>query len=229
MNLLDLLFPKKCVGCSKVGGYFCLSCIQNIKQTQLVCPFCERASIGGVTHPVCKRKYGLDGLWSLGVYQTSLREALQQLKYRWIKELAESLVNITIDYWAKYQPHLLDEIKKNQGKNWVVIPVPLHWTRRNFRGFNQAFLLGQILSKKLGLDFAECLKRTRITKSQVGLDSSQRRTNIRGAFSLTSNYHLAPNILLIDDVWTTGSTMKECCYVLKRGGAKKVWALTLAR
>lgn len=238
MNILDLLFPKKCVGCSKVGGlgeaassaYFCVACIRDIQQTDLVCPFCERASIGGVTHPVCKRRYGLDGLWSLGVYQTSLREALQQLKYRWIKNLAEVLIDTTIEYWARYQPHLLDEIKKNQGKNWLVVPVPLHWTRRNFRGFNQAFLLGQILSKKLGLDFASCLKRARLTKSQVGLDSQQRRDNVRGAFALTMNHELSTkNIILIDDVWTTGSTLKECCYVLKRAGAKKVWALTLAR
>jgi predicted amidophosphoribosyltransferase len=78
------------------------------------------------------------------------------------------------------------------------------------------------------------LKRTKHTKPQVGLESWERKKNIHGAFSLspdvlTERYTLDANVLLVDDVWTTGSTLKECCYVLKRGGVKKVWAITLAR
>lgn len=231
MNLLDFLFPKKCVGCGQTGGYFCATCILDIKQTDLVCPFCERLSLGGVVHPVCKRKYGLDGLWSLGVYQPPLRGAIQKLKYKWIKGLAEVLVDTTLEYWARHEPYLLSQIKKDQGQNWVVVPVPLHWLRQNKRGFNQAELLGQILSKKLGLDYAEWIKRHCITRSQIKLTSDQRRANVKGAFALATMNHELPtkNIILIDDVWTTGSTLKECCFVLKRGGAKKVWALTLAR
>ena len=112
----------------------------------------------------------------------------------------------------------------------MVIPVPLYWWRANDRGFNQSSLIGQSLSKKLGLDYCDGLKRIRYTKSQVKLKGKQRRANISGAFEITENCELkTKNCLLIDDVWTTGSTMRECCYVLKRAGAKKVWALTLAR
>ncbi len=228
--LLDLLFPKKCVGCKKIGRYFCHSCISNIKQTDLVCPKCEKLAVGGQTHPVCRRKYGLDGLWSLGIYQEPLRSAIQQLKYRGVKDLAEVLAEITLEYWAKYQPFVLDQIIRDGGENWVVIPVPLHWWRDNKRGFNQSSLIGQILSKNLGLDFCEGLKRIRYTKSQVRLKGQQRKQNISGAFEISSNYELrTKNCLLIDDVWTTGSTMRECTYILKRAGAKKVWAITLAR
>ena len=121
MNLvLDLLFPKKCVGCSKFGMYFCPDCIKNIPQSDLVCPGCERLSIGGITHPVSKRKFGLDGLWSLGVYEPPLRNAIQKLKYRWIQELAEILTAILIEYLAKHPTYLLDQIKKDQGKNWEI-------------------------------------------------------------------------------------------------------------
>lgn len=232
MNLiLDILFPKRCIGCGKFETYFCEDCVRDIKQGDLVCPRCEKLAVGGQTHPICRRKFGLDGLWSLGIYQDQLKVAIQQLKYKGVKELADILVDITIEYWAKYQPFLLDQIKKSGGVGWVVIPVPLYWWRSNSRGFNQSSLIGQSLSKKLGLDYSEGLKRIRYTKSQVKLKEKDRRKNIFGAFALSSNYQLqtTPYILLIDDVWTTGSTLRECCYVLKRAGAKKVWALTLAR
>ena len=231
MGILDLLFPKKCVGCKKSGGYFCANCVADIKQTDLVCPKCERLAVGGVTHPICKRKFGLDGLWSLGIYNEPLRSAIQKLKYKGVEELAQILVGITLKYWAEYQPFVLDEIKKSGGKDWQIIPVPLHWFRENSRGFNQAALIGQLLSKKLGLSYYEAIKRTRYTKQQVRLKGKERQQNIRGAFTIDSRFHGNDNVnvLLIDDVWTTGSTLRECCYVLKRAGAKKVWALTLAR
>ncbi len=229
MNILDFLFPKKCVGCNKVGNYFCSICISNIKQTDLVCPFCERPSFGGVVHPVCKRRYGLDGLWSLGIYEKPLKTAISKLKYKWVSEIADTLMNITIEYWARYQPIMLDQIKKNRGEDWIVVPVPLHWQRQNWRGFNQASLLASILARKLGLKNVEALKRISPTHPQVGQEAYKRRQNVKGAFALDSRFQSpATNILLIDDVWTTGSTLKECCYVIKRGDAKQVWALTIA-
>lgn len=229
--ILDILFPKKCVGCNKAGSYFCQDCVSNILQTDLVCPSCDRLAVGGQTHPVCRRRFGLDGLWSLGIYQDSLKNAIQKLKYKGIKELAEVLTDIIIEYWAKYQPFIVDQIKKDRGVGWAVIPVPLYWWRENNRGFNQSSLIGQTLSKSLGLDYCNGLKRLRYTKSQVKLKGKQRRANISGAFEITKSYTLNPilYVLLIDDVWTTGSTLRECCWVLKRAGVKKVWAITLAR
>jgi competence protein ComFC len=230
MNLLDLFFPKKCVGCGKLGSYFCDECIKNIEQTELVCPKCERMSLGGVVHPVCRRRLGLEGLWSLGIYEGSLKGAIQKLKYRWVKELGAVLVEVLIEYWARYQPLLLEEIKRNGGDKWVIVSVPLHSSRQNWRGFNQSALLGKLLAQKIGLKYAEALVKTRATKPQMSLKGWDRQQNIKGAFSLDSKFlTLDSNVLLIDDVWTTGSTLKECCYILKRSGAKKIWALTVAR
>lgn len=214
-----------------MGSYLCSECIRNIKQEDLVCPNCERRAVGGVTHPLCKKRYGLDGLWSLGIYQDPLRKIIQKLKYKLVREVAEVLVDLMVEYWAKYEAQFLEGIKKDQGVGWTIIPVPLHTFRQNYRGFNQSALMGQILSKKIGLDYAEALKRTRYTKPQVGIKAWERKKNIKDAFSLDSRLlPLDSNILLIDDVWTTGSTLKECCYILKRyGQAQKVWAITLAR
>jgi ComF family protein len=230
MNLLDLLFPKTCVGCGKYGGYFCSNCVRDIKQTELVCPFCERQSLGGVIHAICKRKYGLDGLWSLGVYEGHLRKAIQKLKYKWVSEIAKELVDVTVEYWAKNSPLLLDKIKKDQGQSWIVTAVPLHSKRQNWRGFNQSELLGKIFALKLGLKYESTLKRIRNTTPQMKLEAQARRMNIKNAFEAAAGLQLSGvKILLIDDVWTTGSTLKECCYVLKRSGAGSVWALTVAR
>ena len=228
--LLDLIFPKKCVGCKGIGSFFCDSCIQEIRQKELICPSCRRASIGGVVHPVCQRKYGLDGLWSLGLYEKPLKTAIQKLKYKRVKLLAEDLVNLTVDYWARNQPFLLDEIKKDRGESWVVVPVPLHKSRENWRGFNQSALFGQILAERIGLKYQNVLVKAKNTKPQVGLEAHERRENIKSASSLSNLQTLSSkNIILVDDVWTTGATMKECCFVLKRSGAKRVWGLTLAR
>lgn len=218
------------MGCGKLGKYFCSSCVGNIKQGSLVCPNCERPAIGGKTHPLCKKRYGLDGLWNLGVYEDSLRKIIQKFKYKFVSEIAENLCDLMIEYWAKYTPQFIEEIKKDRGEGWIIVPVPLHNFRQNYRGFNQAALIGQLLSKKLGLDYCQALKRVKNTKQQVGLIGKDRKNNIKNAFSLTRSFNLEPrSYILIDDVWTTGSTLKECCYVLKRNGAKKVWAITLAR
>ncbi|MDO8573947.1 MAG: ComF family protein [Candidatus Daviesbacteria bacterium] len=231
MNLiLDLLFPKKCVGCKKLDTFFCEDCISNILQKNLICPECERLSLGGKTHSVCRKRSGLDGLWSLGWYQGPLKKSIKQFKYQRVSNIAETLSDLLVDYWIKFQPLVFDLIEKNK-KKWLVIPVPLHWWRENNRGFNQVSLIGQILSKKLGLDYCEALKRTRYTKSQAALKGQDRHQNIKNAFALSPDCNLSPDacILLIDDVWTTGSTLRECCEVLKKNGAKQVWAITLAR
>lgn len=230
MNILDLLFPKTCVGCGRFGLYFCAECVKEIKQGELVCPFCERQALGGVVHKVCERKYGLDGLWSLGVYEGSLRKAIQKLKYKWVSGVASELVDITTEYWVRSTPILMDRIKKDRGLDWIMTSVPLHKRRQNWRGFNQSELIGRLFAQRLGLKYENLLKRIRNTTPQMKLLAHQRKQNIKNAFSLNREY-LAPDlkVILVDDVWTTGSTLKECGYILKRNGAKVVWALTIAR
>lgn len=221
MNLiLDLLFPKKCLGCQKLGSYFCQDCISTIIPARPICFYCQKWSLNGQTHPLCQRKYGIDGLWSLGIYQGILREAIKQFKYCQVKELAKSFIEI-IGMEIIKLPVIKDQ-------SWVIVPVPLHWWKDNNRGFNQTAVIGQLLSKKLGLGYCEALKRVRNTKPQTKFESQGRQQNIKNAFALTKRSTLNANILLIDDVWTTGSTLKECCLVLKKAGVKKVWALTLA-
>lgn len=229
MGVVDLFFPKSCVGCGKTGTYFCPKCTGLILQAELVCPICANPSVGGVTHSICQSKFGLDGLWSLGLYRSSLKSAIQKLKYKWIKELAQSLNSIIFDRWQMSSPFLASQIKKDP-KSWVVTSIPLHWQRQNWRGFNQAQLLGKLLAQSLGLEYIETLKKIKATKPQVSLSKDKRGQNLKNAFALIDKDKLpAKNYLLVDDVWTTGSTIKECCSLLKESGAKNVWGFTLAR
>ena len=232
MNILDFLFPKRCVSCGSFGQYLCPNCLAQIKRIEtLVCPVCGRSAIGGATHPGCRSRYSLDGLISVCIYEGPIKSVVKRLKYKpWITDLAGIVV-------ASITGYVTQNTSMNRfiDTKTLVTPVPLHKSRERERGFNQAEILGRDLAKKLNLEFTpDLLIRQKRTKPQADLKGKERLENIKNAFSISlqspnilrSEY---PSILLIDDVWTTGATLQACCDVLKRAGVKKVWALTLAR
>lgn len=249
MNFLDFLFPKKCLGCGQKGQYFCQDCAAKIELVDKpICPVCVKPSPFGQTHPRCQTRYTIDGLTSVFAYQGVIREALKQLKYRFRFDLAEELAAL-IQHRIK-----VGSIQQLNLKKTIVVPVPLHQWRQDWRGFNQAAVLAKILAEKMGLPFYEdLLMRKRYTKPQTGLDKEGRRKNVEKAFAVSSKLKVQssklqievqkeikstspnilisqyPNVVLFDDVWTTGATMKICSNLLKRAGLKKVWGLTVAR
>ena len=118
-------------------------------------------------------------------------------------------------------------------KSAILIPIPLYWHRKNWRGFNQVEEVGKIVAERIGWGFSsDILIRKAHRRPQTELKGDKRRKNIRGVFSFNSDYRLLKTenrpLILFDDVYTTGSTLKETGKVLKRNGAKSVWGLTLA-
>ena len=114
----------------------------------------------------------------------------------------------------------------------VIVPVPLHWWKRRLRGFNQAELLAEELSKSLGIRVLGALRRSRLTVTQTQLAREERRLNVRGAFGMRRRFPRQINgrhVLLVDDVLTTGATLDACAAALLEGGAASVRALTVAR
>jgi len=112
----------------------------------------------------------------------------------------------------------------------LIVPVPLHPTRERERGFNQAGLLSELLSRQTSIRCQRVLERVRYTTTQTALDRSERMENLHNAFRLRKNADVRGlRVLLIDDVLTTGSTLSECARVLKRAGAISVHAATAAR
>jgi len=221
--LLDFLFPRRCLGCGQWGKYFCQNCLKKIKPTEKqICPVCEKPAISGKTHARCQRKCSLDGLTSIFLYENAIKEAITKLKYKFVTDLGKELINLA----ASRLPTQIHNAP-------ILIPVPLHPRRQRWRGFNQAELLGRMLGEKLDWQVqADILLRHRHTKPQTELKGKERKENIKGAFRIKKNSKFViPNsrFIIFDDVWTTGSTLRECGSVLRRAKAKQVWGLTLAR
>ncbi len=171
---------------------------------------------------------GFDRAASFGMYEGTLRSLIHLFKYSGMKPLARPLASYLERAISKDGPNK-DESSKDDSYD-AVVAVPLYWRRRWTRGFNQAELLARHVAKRRGIPLLSALRRKRATATQAGLASAGRRRNVAGAFVLKPNQNLAgKKILLIDDVMTTGATASACASVLKRGGAKSVSLLTLAR
>lgn len=228
--LKDLIFPKKCLGCGGWGVYLCSQCLNFLKTNDLrICPMCCQPSSYGLVHPACRRPLGLDGLTSIFEYKGIVKRAIIKLKYKFVTDLANTILELFLSFAGEDKAfcHFVRQ------KNVLLIPVPLHWQRKNWRGFNQSEMLGRIIAEKLGIDFEpKLLIRIRKTKPQTKLTKKERMSNVKGSFKINkdiSTSHLSLPILIFDDVWTTGATLRECSQVLKKKGFKKVWGLTLAK
>jgi ComF family protein len=244
---VDLLFPPFCVACRRYGAWLCARCTDEIEVIHP--PVCSRCGLplagalplkltlspavlpaepASLEKPVLSCTHcqsdcsSLDGLRACAFLGGVLRLAIHQFKYEDLHCLAAPLGRLMAQAWPALAPNALNLD--------VIVPVPLHPTRQRERGFNQAALLASELGIHLGRPVVEgVLVRSRATSPQVGLGPDERRANVSGAFECV-NVHLAgKSVLLIDDVYTTGSTMEAACAALRDGGVTSVWAYTLAR
>jgi ComF family protein len=163
-----------------------------------------------------------------GSYESGLRELIHLLKYGGVRPAANVLGRMLAEAIATLEPEF-------RADSVAVIPVPLHRTKLRQRGFNQAELIARA-AMNLGPPgsrlrvCAGVLERKRETASQIGLTSHQRRENLRGAFGVAQPELVKGcEVLVVDDVYTTGATVSECARVLRRAGASKVWVATVAR
>ena len=231
--LKDLFFPKKCVSCHKYGSYLCSKCLNLISVcSSRICPECGKPAPFGMVHFSCKTKTSPEGLTTIFNYNGVVKKTILKFKYRFVSDLAKTIIELFLSCCGEDRAFS----KFVNQKNVVLIPVPLHWQRKNWRGFNQAELLGKMIANKLGISYiSNLLLRIKNTKTQTMLKREERLKNIKNAFDISQktipdiSISQYPNILLFDDVWTTGATMKEGAKVLKQQGFSKVWGLTLAR
>lgn len=167
---------------------------------------------------ICREsQVNFDAAYSFGSYEGPLKQLIHLLKYAKVESLAAPLSRLLV------QAMPLEHFD-------FVIAMPMHWRKRWERGFNQAELLAKPLAKRRGLKMSTVLRRERYTKAQAGLTEPQRRENLKGSFSVRNPEQIAgKRILLIDDVFTTGATLRTAAATLKDAGASHVTALTLAR
>jgi len=161
---------------------------------------------------------GFDAAYSYGAYDSRLRELIHLFKYRRMIALARPLGRMI----ASALP--LDEVVD------MVVPVPMHWTRRWSRGFNQAERLARKVARARRVPVVAGLARVKRTPPQAGLTHTERQRNMESVFVARHTKRLAGRrVLLIDDVFTTGATAGACAIALKEAGARSVVLLTLAR
>ncbi len=163
-----------------------------------------------------------------GSYETGLRDLIHLLKYQQVRPAASVLGRMLSEVFATLESGWGDAAL-------LVVPVPLFPSKLRQRGFNQAELIARaalklFASRQPYVLCGDVLERVRDTQSQTGLTPHQRRANLRGAFRVKNRDQIShPEILLVDDVFTTGATASECARVLRRAGAARVWVATVAR
>lgn len=204
--LLDILFPKLCIGCNKEGKYICDKCNVFLSEAEPI--YFE------------KGKYGLDGLISIWEYEGLAKKLIQEIKYQGVTDIIKELISlIDIEIYCSY-----------------ITYVPMYLKREKRRGFNQAKLIAKELAKKSSCQVVSLLEKVKDTEEQAKLNKQERLENVKDSFEFCNKLSLLQvnklsllQIILVDDVYTTGATMKECCKVLKKAGIEKVWGFVLAR
>lgn len=203
--IATFLFPPLCVHCQREGAWLCTTARETLEN--------EHPLINPVIIP------GVDRVLVRGSYDCRpLQCSITKLKYSYWSGLRQQL------------PQLLQPLKPLLPSSALIVPVPLHARRRRERGFNQSDLIAQALSDVTTCPVAHLLHRHRYTTPQAQLKAKQRAINLRDAFSMIEKSSArSTNIILVDDVVTTGSTIAECAAVLRRAGVTTITAVALAK
>ncbi len=230
---LDILFPPLCHVCrcylsNPTDIHLCDGCREKILAVcSPLCPICgvPFATENGIDHPCghcLTNRRPFDGARAAARFEGPLQELIHRFKYGKKIHLSRPLGLLTAAALGDFPPAL--------SANFI-IPVPLHRKRLRERGFNQSQLIGQVLAKRWGIPLSvHNLRRIRWTDPQTGLSAAERERNIRGAFAVVAPDRLVgKRLLLVDDVYTTGSTVTECAKTLRQSGAKEVYVVTVAR
>jgi len=211
--LLNTIYPLKCFGCEKPGILICSQCSQKL--------------ISLSNGPIYQQTpYFKKIIIALDYKNHLVKKIIKTFKYPpYIKSLKKNLSFALITAIKKF-PNDISYLKKN---NFVLIPIPLSKLKLAQRGFNQSELISTELSQKLSLKHRpQLLKKIKNTKSQTNLSTEQRKKNIHGVFSVKNN-NCPLNIILVDDIYTTGATLQESSRILRQAGAKEIWAFVLAK
>jgi ComF family protein len=200
---VEVLFPPRCAGCGRIDTYWCAHCQQQVERLPYDLPLRD---IPPLTAVACT-----------SLHTGPLRYAIHALKYEYTPQVARPLGERLIGCLSR-QDWTID----------MIVPIPLHTSRLKDRGYNQAILIGDYVATHFAIPcLPAAIERWRLTHAQVGLTGEERRANLSGAFHAHPHLVSEKNILLIDDVCTTGSTLVACADAALAAGARAVYGLTV--
>jgi len=233
-RLLDFIYPASCHLCEcslKYGNHLCEDCSDNLEYVEPpFCSSCGECYDGDIKDqfvcPNCHQlEFHFDFARAALHNKNGGRDLLHDFKYMRQIHLADELARLmeTALTDVRFDPYL---------ENGLLVPVPLHWLRQRQRRFNQAEEIGKKLSVYTGIPQIPLLKRTRNTQTQTRFSRAKRLKNLDAAFAVKGKHTQqirGKSLILIDDVFTTGSTANECAKMLKHQGAEKIAVLTVLR
>ena len=220
---VDLLFPKRCVGCDVEGVFLCRECSDDLPTLEP--PYCFICSQpGDLMMRLCVRCWEkplqIDGIRSPYRFEGAIRNAVHSLKYRNLRAMAPVLGGLLADF-------VLSQCIEAD----LLVPVPLHPKRERSRGYNQSLLLARKTGTLLNMETSgDALRRVQNTPSQASVSSEDERwANVVNAFQATPDLVGGKRVIILDDVCTTGATLEACSLALKTAGALSTQGLTMAR
>jgi len=220
-DILDLIFPPRCLNCNRLGQFVCNDCLGKIiKIKNQGCPICHKKTEGGRLCRSCRSKNKLTGVIAYGYFHDPiLKKIIHQYKYEGISAAGEEIASL-----------LVEVVKANGIRFDVIAYAPVSRRRFNERGYNQAEILAKHLSKYFGKPFFREISKIKHTPTQVGLKRKDRIHNLEGTIVVKNGEVLkGKRIIIIDDVLTTGATLNECARALRQAGARQVWGVVLAK
>ena len=226
-RIFNLIFPKTCLHCGNNlatnENLICENCVKKLVfRTGEFCPKCSSVLKSNKCEMCEEINYTFDNAFSAFKYSKVVKSLVHSIKYKEYKKVGKFLAIYMTEYWKKYVK--IDDVD-------YVIPVPLHKVKKRMRGYNQAKIIGENFAKLMNFKFdSSLIKRINFTKTQTKLTKLQREKNIKNAFEVSDAKKIQnKKFLIIDDVFTTGSTVNEISDILRNFKADKIYVLTAAR
>ena len=220
-NILDLIFPPRCLNCNHLGKFICDNCLGKIiRIKEQGCPFCHKKTNGGRLCAACRAKHELTGVVAYGYFHDPiLKQIIHPYKYEGISAAGE-VISL-----------LLAQTIKSTAINFDIITfAPVSKRRFNERGYNQAEILAKHLSEYFEKPLFRKISKIKHTPTQVGLKRKDRLRNLEGTIVVKDSDILkGRRVIIIDDVLTTGATLDECARALRQAGARQVWGVVLGK